>query len=104
MHHRSLMHRLIPIRAYYGVSAHHNIISGYPVRWLLMGRQRREIPRGVQRRFFYSHLPRVLFYVAFRETHEFPNCAVHNTMLITLHNAIIAVVVFVAARVAYHTI
>lgn len=64
------------------------------------GRQRREIPRGGQHRFFISPPPSTArsFFMLLSEKLTNSETAVHNTTLITLHNAIIAVSAFVAAR------
>lgn len=65
------------------------------VRWVQMER-RQEIPRGGEHRFFPIY--RVFFFILLSEKLTNSETDVHNTTLITLHNAIISVAVFVAAR------
>jgi len=50
-------------------------------------------PSGLLAPFFYSHLRRVLFFMLLSEKLTNSETAVHNTTLITLHNAIISVAV-----------
>jgi len=53
--------------------------------------------------FYFPPIRRVFFFMLLSEKLTNSETAVHNTTLITLHNAIIAVSAFVAARDAYIT-